>query len=132
MQQVKSNGNENEPILEMKNVTVTKTSTNILDSLSLTIEKDENVAIIGSNASGKSTLIKTITGEYKPLLDKDETIFNIMGKERWNIFDLRYLLGIVSDNLQQHYQRNVSGMDVVLSGFFGSIGIYNNRELPLS
>lgn len=122
-------GNENEPLLEMKNITVVKNSTKILDSISLTIEKDENVAVIGPNASGKSSIIKTITGEYKPIAGGNETVFKIMGMERWNIFDLRYLLGIVSGDLQQHYRKNVSGLDVVLSGFFSSMGLYNNHKV---
>jgi iron complex transport system ATP-binding protein len=52
-----------------------------------------------------------------------------MGKETWNVFDLRKLLGIVSGDLQQTYCRQVSVMDVVLSGFFSSIGIYYNHKV---
>jgi iron complex transport system ATP-binding protein len=126
---VNSTENDNEPLLEMKNVTVVKDDAKVLDSLSLNIDNGENIAVLGPNASGKSSFIKTIIGEYKPLVDGDKTVFKIMGKERWNIFNLRYFLGIVTGDLQQNYKKEVNGLDVVLSGFFSSIGLYNNHKV---
>jgi iron complex transport system ATP-binding protein len=116
-------------LLEMKNVTVVRCGRKILDSLSLSIEQGENVAIIGPNGSGKSSLIKTFTKEYHPLTAADGLVLKIMGKGNWNVFELRKLLGIVSGDLQQTYCRKVSVLDVVLSGFFSSIGIYYNHEV---
>ena len=56
-------GKTNSPfLLEMKNVTVVKSGKKILDSLSLSIEQGEHVAIIGPNGSGKSTLSYAIMG----------------------------------------------------------------------
>jgi iron complex transport system ATP-binding protein len=52
-----------------------------------------------------------------------------MGKERWDIFDLQDLLGIVSGDLQHEYTRDISGYEAVLSGFFSSIGIYKNHRV---
>ncbi len=116
-------------LLEMKNVTVVRGGRKILDSLSLSIEQGEHVAIIGPNGSGKSSFIKTFTKEYHPLASADGLVLNIMGKGTWNVFELRKLLGIVSGDLQQTYCRQVSVLDVVLSGFFSSIGIYYNHEV---
>lgn len=116
-------------LLELKNVTVVRGGRKILDSVSLSIEQGEHVAIIGPNGSGKSSLIKTFTKEYHPLAAADGLVLNIMGKGTWNVFELRKLLGIVSGDLQQTYFRQVSVLDVVLSGFFSSIGIYYNHEV---
>lgn len=116
-------------LLELKNVTVVRGGRKILDSVSLSIGRGEHVAIIGPNGSGKSSLIKTFTKEYCPLASADGLVLNIMGKEAWNVFDLRKLLGIVSGDLQQTYFRQVSVLDVVLSGFFSSIGIYYNHKV---
>lgn len=116
-------------LLELKNVTVVRGGRKILDSVSLSIEQGEHVAIIGPNGSGKSSLIKTFTKEYHPLASADGLVLNIMGKGTWNVFELRKLLGIVSGDLQQTYFRQVSVLDVVLSGFFSSIGIYYNHEV---
>lgn len=123
-------GENNLPsLLVMKNVTVIKGGRKILDSVSLSIGQGEHVAIIGPNGSGKSSLIKTFTKEYHPLAAADGLILNIMGKETWHVFELRKMLGIVSGDLQQTYCRQVSVLDVVLSGFFSSIGIYYNHKV---
>jgi iron complex transport system ATP-binding protein len=123
-------GENNLPsLMVMKNVTVIKGGRKILDSVSLSIGQGEHVAIIGPNGSGKSSLIKTFTKEYHPLAAADGLILNIMGKETWHVFELRKMLGIVSGDLQQTYCRQVSVLDVVLSGFFSSIGIYYNHKV---
>ncbi len=129
-QNVDFSGKTDSPsLLELKNVTVVRGGRKILDSVSLSIEQGEHVAIIGPNGSGKSSLIKTFTKEYHPLASADGLVLNIMGKGTWNVFELRKLLGIVSGDLQQTYFRQVSVLDVVLSGFFSSIGIYYNHEV---
>ena len=116
-------------LLELKNVTVVRGGRKILDSVSLSIGQGEHVAIIGPNGSGKSSLIKTFTKEYHPLAAADGLVLNIMGKGTWHVFELRKLLGIVSGDLQQMYCRQVSVLDVILSGFFSSIGIYYNHKV---
>lgn len=125
-----STGLESSPsLLEMKSVTVVRSGKKILDSISLSIEPGEHVAIIGPNGSGKSSLIKTLTKEYHPLAGAEGLVLKIMGKETWNVFELRKLLGIVSGDLQQTYCRQIRVFDVILSGFFSSIGIYYNHKV---
>jgi len=121
--------NDSSFLLELKNVTVVRGGKKILDSVSLSIEQGENVAIIGPNGSGKSSLVKTFTKEYHPLTAADGLVLKIMGNDTWNVFELRKLLGIVSGDLQQTCCRQITVLDVVLSGFFSSIGIYYNHEV---
>jgi iron complex transport system ATP-binding protein len=119
-----------ESLLELKNVFVERGGRFALNGLSLTINAGEHVAILGPNGSGKSTLIKTITRECYPLL-RPETTLRILGADRWNIFDLRTHLGVVSNDLMTQCTRDIKGRELVLSGFFGSIGIWpNHQALP--
>jgi len=50
-------------------------------------------------------------------------VFKVLGQSNWNIFDLRFLLGIVSNDLQYIFRRDITGREVVLSGFFSSVGL---------
>jgi iron complex transport system ATP-binding protein len=93
-----------------------------LDDITLSIRAGEHAAILGPNGSGKSTLIKTITRECYPLANPGSSL-TILGRETWNVFDLRPLLGIVSNDLAAATTREITGLEAVLSGFFSSIGI---------
>jgi iron complex transport system ATP-binding protein len=116
------------PLLEFRNVTVLKgRNKKVLDSVSIKIREGENVVILGPNGAGKSSFIKAITREYYPLSNVKDSVFKIWGQDRWNIFDLRFLLGIVSNDLQYTCSREITGMNLALSGFFSSIGLYKER-----
>ncbi|MBC7086575.1 MAG: ATP-binding cassette domain-containing protein [Methanomethylovorans sp.] len=117
------------PLIDFRNINVTRNGIKILDSVYLQVGVGENIAIIGPNGSGKSSLIKTITREYRPLANSPGLVYRIMGKEMWDLFDLQNLLGIVSGDLQQEYYRDICGYDAVLSGFFSSIGVYRNHHV---
>ena len=116
------------PLLEFQNVFVQRGQLLALQGLSLTVASGEHIAILGPNGSGKSTLIKTITRECYPLL-RPETTMRILGQDSWNIFDLRTHLGIVSNDLMAQCTREITGLELVLSGFFGSIGIWPNHTI---
>jgi iron complex transport system ATP-binding protein len=53
----------------------------------------------------------------------------ILGEERWEVWELRKLLGIVSSDLMATCTRAASGRNIVLSGFFSSIGIWPHQEI---
>ena len=100
-----------------------------LNSITLSIGVGEHVAILGPNGSGKSSLIKAITRECYPTRRTPRTALRILGREVWHVFDLRALLGIVSNDLMQSCTRDYSGREVVLSGFFSSVGLWPNHEV---
>jgi iron complex transport system ATP-binding protein len=99
-----------------------------LRNVSLTIGAGEHVAILGPNGCGKSTLIKTITRECYPLAQPGATV-TIMGESVWNVASLRSMLGIVSNDLMAQCTREITGGEIVLSGFFSSIGIWPNHHV---
>ncbi|RPH79442.1 MAG: ATP-binding cassette domain-containing protein, partial [Nitrospiraceae bacterium] len=47
---------------------------------------------------------------------------------RWNVWDVRKRLGMVSHDLQHQYMDQITGLKVVLSGFYASIGIYGYQD----
>ena len=125
------NTDRNLPLLEFKNITVVKGEKKVLDSVSITISEGENIAILGPNGAGKSSFIKTVTREYYPYAPDDETVFRIWGHQRCDVFDIRALLGIVSNDLQYTFNRSMSGREVILSGFFSSVGLFRQEVTPV-
>ena len=109
-------------LIEFERVSVMRGGQIVLHEVSLRIEAGEHVAILGPNGCGKSTLIKTIARECYPLA-REGSRMALFGKERWNIFDLRPLLGLVSNDLMALCTRQITGREAVVSGFFGSIGV---------
>lgn len=115
-------------LLDLRNIRVMRGQNIVLDDFNLRIATNEHVAILGPNGCGKSTLIKTITRECYPVSRKGSGM-TILGKKSWNVFELRSLLGIVSNDLMSSCAGEASGIDVALSGFFSSTRIFPNHAV---
>jgi iron complex transport system ATP-binding protein len=117
-------------LIDFKNVTIRRAGRCILESFSLQIPLGQHVAILGPNGCGKSTFIKAITRELYPDPDVPDSHIEVFGKRIWNIFDLRPLLGIVSYDWLDTCRRNdYPCEEIVLSGFFSSVGIWPHHEV---
>jgi iron complex transport system ATP-binding protein len=112
------------PLIELENVTVQRGERVVLDGVTLSIAQREHAAILGPNGSGKSTLIQLISRELYPRLKDEPWSLRILGRDQWRLFDLRNHLGIVSNNWMQLCTRDYAGYEIVLSGFFGSVGVW--------
>ena len=117
------------PLLDFQNVTVKRGDRLVLDGVTLTVAQGEHVAILGPNGSGKSTLIKVISRDLYPLLKPEPWSLRILGRDRWHLFDLRNQLGLVSNDWMELCTRDYSGYEIVLSGFFGSVGIWPHHHV---
>jgi iron complex transport system ATP-binding protein len=115
-------------LLELENVSVMRGQKVVLDRINLRVGVNEHVAILGPNGCGKSTFIKTITRECYPLAEEGASI-RILGESNWDVFELRSLLGIVSNDLMSLCTGEASGLDVVISGFFSSTRIFPNHVI---
>jgi iron complex transport system ATP-binding protein len=114
--------------VEFEHVSVARGETIVLHDLSLRIASGEHVAILGPNGSGKSTLIKTLTCECYPIVQPGMRL-RIFGRERWEVFALRKLLGVVEPQMPGKRTLHASGGDAVLSGFFASSTIWPEMEV---
>ena len=114
-----------EPLIEIRNATIFRGESRVFDGLSLTIKQHEQVAILGPNGSGKTTLLKALNRELYPVVSED-SFLRILGRDRWNVWELRKHIGIVSHELQMRYTKTTTGLAVVLSGFLASIGVHGS------
>ena len=101
-----------------------------LDNLDLVVPQGEHLAILGPNGSGKSTLVSLLTRDLYPLGGRG--VLRILGRDRWVLSELRSLVGIVSPDLQTTFRRAMTARESVVSGFFGSVGIWRNHRVTRS
>lgn len=115
-------------LIQLRDAEVVRDGRTILHVDSLVFREGEHVAILGPNGAGKSTLIGLLTRDLRPLV-RDKPPVLLRGQARWDLFEARRVFGVVSDALQDDYRLRVTVRDVVLSGFFGSVGLYRAGEI---
>jgi iron complex transport system ATP-binding protein len=116
------------PIIEFENVTIHRDGTPALREVTFRIASGQHTVILGPNGSGKSTLIKALTRELYPRYPERSHV-RLWGRETWHLFELRSLLGIVTNDLVNECTRPYSALETALSGFFSSIGIWPNHRV---
>jgi len=121
------------PLIDFRRLTVVRGERAVLRGLNLRVARGEHIAVLGPNGSGKSTLIKAITREIYPLADNGVR-FQILGRDDWDVTELRSRFGIVELDLLQHLShevtlRQVTGREMVLSGFFNSLGLWPHLRI---
>ncbi len=114
----------------MRRVTVARGDTIVLHDLALEIAQGEHLALLGPNGCGKSTLIKTLTREVYPMvpLEGEPPMHcRLLGRERWDLSQLRSSFGVVGAELPGERTPVTSGLDAVLAGFFGASALWPNH-----
>lgn len=119
-----------ENIIDFENIYINyEASQSALENVNLKINTNENWVILGANGSGKSTLIKLISNDLYP---NTNYVFKkkVFGEERWDIFELKKNLGIITNDLHNIFStqgRYATAYEVVLSGYYSSIKIFGHQ-----
>ncbi len=111
-------------ILSFENVSLIKGERQILNKISWTIKEKENWAVLGLNGAGKTTLLKMIHGDVWPTEGTLEVLGGVFGHT--NIPALKRRIGWVSTALQDWLHPGDLVEEIVLSGKFASIGLYES------
>jgi len=116
--------NPNEPLVNIRNASVRYTDNLVFKHLNWRIEAGQHWQLTGPNGSGKTCLLNLITGDHPQCYVND--IF-VCGYQRGNgesIWDIKQHIGYVSSALQWDYRVSISCKNVIISGFYDSIGLY--------
>ena len=123
------------PFLELTDATVVLGGARVLDGLTLTIPIGQHAAVLGPNGAGKSTLMKLLTLQLYPLAEQRAADpIRIFGRDRWDVFELRTRMGIVSADLHDKFVHGnsngvLTGADAVVSGFFATQGVFAYQQV---
>lgn len=128
-----------DPLIDLQQASVVIDGARILDSLTLTIAPGEHTAILGPNGAGKSTLMKLLALEIYPQAltlssSKGKPPIRLFGRERWDVFELRTQMGIVSADVHDRFVHGnsngaISALDATLSGFFATQGVFGHQTV---
>ncbi|HEY9205034.1 MAG TPA: ABC transporter ATP-binding protein [Candidatus Methanoperedens sp.] len=112
------------PVVLLKQVSFVRNKNLILDDISLCINPGEHWAIIGPNGSGKTSLISIISGYHHP----SKGTAGVFGKKfgSTDLRELRRSIGECSSEVRNMIHGLEPAGDIVLSGKFASIGLYES------
>ena len=115
-------------LVEMKNTTVRYKDVVVLNKLNWKMKSGENWAIAGPNGSGKTTMLSLIAGDNPQAYANEIYLF---GKRRGtgeSIWDIKQQIGMISSEFQIRYRKPLNVLDVIVSGFFDSVGLYRRSR----
>ena len=113
-----------QPLIQLIDGVVSYNDQPIIHHLSWTVNPGEHWQIIGPNGAGKSTLLSLVTGDHPQGYSNDLTLFGRRRGSGETIWDIKKHIGYVSSNLHLDYRVSTTVRNVILSGYFDSIGIY--------
>ncbi|QIW15259.1 molybdate ABC transporter ATP-binding protein ModF [Pasteurellaceae bacterium RH1A] len=109
---------------ELKDVTIQYGDKKIIDGLSWRVEAGQHWWIKGPNGAGKSTLLSILSGDHPQAFANHVVLFGRQRGSGETIWDIKKHIGYVSSQLHMDYRVNCSALDVIISGFLDSIGVY--------
>jgi len=121
--------NPTEPLVQIRDASIRYTDNLVFENLSWRIEPGQHWQLTGPNGSGKTCLLNLITGDHPQCYIND--IF-VCGYQRGNgesIWDIKQHIGYVSSELQWDYRVSISCKNVIISGFYDSIGLYTRATV---
>jgi len=113
------------PFVKTVDLDVAYNGKKVFSGVNWTFQRGEHWRISGPNGSGKSTLLGMISGDNPKAYGKDITLFGIRRGSGESIWDIKRHYGIVSSSLHRDYRISATLLEVVVSGFYDSIGLYD-------
>lgn len=112
-----------DPVLEVSRLRVVRGRTVILRDVSWWVGSGENWVILGANGSGKTSLLKALTGFLSPTEGGFAVLGRRYGASDWR--ELRLHLGIVTSAFAQSIPPSEVALDTVISGKYAQLDLWH-------
>jgi molybdate transport system ATP-binding protein len=116
--------NPQEPLVDLRDVSIHYTGNQVFEHLDWRIEAGQHWQLTGPNGSGKTSLLNLITGDHPQCYRNDIFVFGYQRGHGESIWDIKRHIGYVSSALQWDYRVSINCKNVIISGFYDSIGLY--------
>ena len=117
-----------QPLVRLTGATVRYTENVVFENLDWTIEAGQHWQVSGPNGSGKTCLLSLITGDHPQCYVNDISVFGFQRGNGESIWQIKQYIGYVSTALQWEYRVSTSLRNVIISGFYDSIGLYTKSS----
>lgn len=115
-----------EPLLQLRDVSVSYGHTVVLDRVSWTLKPSTHCNIAGPNGCGKTTLLSLVTGDNHKAYGQDITLFGRRRGSGESIWDIKQKFGQVNTQMHLNHSRGMRALEIVVSGFFDTVGLYDD------
>lgn len=111
------------PILEVSHLRVARGRTTILHDVSWRVARGEHWVILGANGSGKTSLLKALTGFLSPTAGEFSVLGQRYGASDWR--DLRLKIGVVTSAFTLSIPPSEIALDTVVSGKYAQLDLWH-------
>lgn len=117
-------GTSQPPLIDLRSVSVQYGQKKVLDRVSWRMHAGQHWAIAGPNGAGKTTLLALISGDHLQAYANEIHLFGRRRGSGESIWDIKKKIGLVTPHFHAGYQKRLTALEVVCSGFFDSVGLY--------
>ena len=110
--------------MNIRDASVRYTDNLVFEQLDWRIEPGQHWQLTGPNGSGKTSLLNLITGDHPQCYSNDIFVFGYQRGNGESIWDIKQHIGYVSSALHWDYRVSINCKNVIISGFYDSIGLY--------
>ena len=111
------------PVLELRGLRIERGYTKILRGVDWRILPGEHWVILGANGSGKTSLLKALTGFLSPTAGEFSVLGQRYGASDWR--ELRLKIGIVTSSFIAVIPPAEIALDTVISGKFAQLDLWH-------
>ena len=116
--------NPSDPLVRLTGAAIRYPDNTVFENLDWTIEANQHWQLSGPNGSGKTCLLSLITGDHPQCYVNDIKVFGFQRGTGESIWQIKQYIGYVSTALQWEYRVSIGLRNVIISGFYDSIGLY--------
>ncbi len=120
----KAGNDHSEPCLRIEGLRIDREKTRILHDLDWEVRQGEHWCILGANGSGKTSLLRALTGYFMPTAGEIFLLGHQYGESDWR--DVRLQLGIVSSAVRQMMADTEPAVISVVSGKYAMIDYWGD------
>ena len=107
------------PVIEVSDLVVER-DVSILRGIDWRVERGQHWVIVGANGSGKTSLLRALTGYFPPTAGTIRVLGKTYGRSDWR--ELRKKVGLVSSSVHQLMPEGETALAAVVSGKLAMIG----------